>query len=401
MVVLDKMLTADPGTDVVLVADDYSTNSAVEAIQKGASDYLTKPLDPEKLRQRVAGLVAQAEKRHQVFKLEHQLIDAYQFEGIIGQSSPMLQLFAKVRRVAPHFRTVLVTGPTGTGKELVAKALHRLSPVSSGPLAICNCSALVETLLESELFGHVRGAFTGATQDKVGVFEYANGGAVFLDEIGELPLTAQVKLLRVVQNHEVQRVGSPQTRTVDVRVIAATHRNLRELVAAGTFREDLYYRLSMIEIEIPRLADRKEDLPLLQRYLVSKFAAQYKKEVAGITRRAQTLLARYSWPGNVRELENVIGNACMMAQGNVIDVQDLPEAVRNEAASAGATDPGLVSFQELERRHLMYVLERVGGNKARAAEILGISRATVYDILSKMRAGQSRETNAQATATGS
>ena len=398
MDVLEKMLSTDPGTDVILIASDYSTESAVKAIQKGASDYLTKPLNSEKLRQRISGLVAQAEERHKVYELQHRLLGAYQFEGIIGQSSAMLQLFAKVRRVAPHFRTVLVTGATGTGKELVAKALHKLSTVASGPMAVCNCSALVETLLESELFGHVRGAFTGATQDKVGVCEYANGGTVFLDEIGELPLAAQVKLLRVLQNHEVQRVGSPQTRTVDVRVVAATHRNLRNLVAAGTFREDLYYRLSMIEIELPRLADRKEDLPLLQRYMLDKFSTTYKKNVTGITRRAQIVLARYAWPGNVRELENVIGHACMMTQSNVIDVRDLPESVRNEATTAAGADPGLVSFQDLERRHLLYVLERVGGNKARAAEVLGVSRATVYEILSKIKTEKSPRSGVEAKA---
>jgi DNA-binding NtrC family response regulator len=396
--VLEKMLAADPGTDVILVASDYSTDSAVAAIQKGACDYMTKPLDAEKLRQRVGGLVTQAQERHRVLELERELVDAFQFEGIIGRSSAILQLFAKVRRVAPHFRTVLVTGATGTGKELVAKALHRLSPVASGPMAVCNCSALVETLLESELFGHVRGAFTGATQDKVGVFEYANGGTVFLDEIGELPLSAQVKILRVLQNHEVQRVGSPATRAVEVRVVAATHRNLRNLVAQGSFREDLYYRLSMVEIELPRLADRKEDLPLLQRHFVSKFAALYKKDVTGITRRAQSLLARYSWPGNVRELENVIGNACMMAQGNVIDVLDLPESVRDEAASVTAGDPGLIPLQELERRHLLYVLSRVGGSKTRAAQVLGVSRATVYEMLAKMKAAKSATDGAEAEA---
>jgi len=400
MEVLDKILAADPGADVVLLSADYSTYSAVRAIQKGACDYLTKPLDPEKLRQRVEGLLGQAEQRQKVFELENQLVGACQLEGIIGRSSAMLQLFARVRRVAPHFRSVLVTGATGTGKELVARALHHLSPVASGPLAICNCSALVETLLESELFGHVRGAFTGATQDKVGIFEFANGGTVFLDEIGELTASAQVKLLRVLQNHEVQRVGSPQTRKVNVRVISATHRNLRELVTEGAFREDLYYRLSMIEISLPRLADRKEDLPLLQRYLVKKFAALYRKEVTGITRRAQGLLSRYSWPGNVRELENVIGNACMMTQSHVIDVQDLPESVRDQAAATTAAESGLLTFRELEQRHLLYVLGQVGGNKARAAEILGVSRATVYEILAKMRAEKNGRQETETTAAG-
>jgi DNA-binding NtrC family response regulator len=383
--VLETIGTLDPATAVIVIATHYSTEAAVEAIQKGAYDYLQKPLDPEKLRRRISTLIAEAEERHKVFELDQALMGAYQFEGIIGRSPAILQVFAKIRRMAPHFQTVLITGETGVGKELVARALHHVSPVAAGPMVVCNCSALVETLLESELFGHVRGAFTGAVTDKVGVFEYANGGTVFLDEIGELPLPAQSKLLRVLQNQEVQRVGSPATHTVNVRVVAATNRNLRTLVAEKQFRQDLFYRLSMIELELPSLAERREDIPLLQRYFVRKFAAQYEKEITGLTRRAQLLLSHYPWPGNVRELENVIGNACMMVKGSVIDVGDLPQAVRTAAALPGGGDPGLVTLEQLSQRHLLYVLDRVGGNKARAAEILGVSRATVYEMLSRIR----------------
>jgi transcriptional regulator with PAS, ATPase and Fis domain len=237
------------------------------------------------------------------------------------------------------------------------------------------------------LFGYARGAFTGATQDKVGVFEFANRGFVFLDEIGELPLTAQAKLLRVLQNSEIQRVGSPVSKTVDVRVIAATNRNLRSLVAEGKFREDLYYRLSMVEISLPRLKDRSEDMPLLQRHFLEKFAALYNKPVTGITRRAQNRLAAYSWPGNVRELENVIGNACMMVQGPVIDINDLPEPVRGQSEDFAQYDDRLVPLHELQRRHVMRVLDHVGGNKSQAAEILGISRATIYQLLAAAKDG--------------
>jgi DNA-binding NtrC family response regulator len=383
--VLETILAIDPATAVIVMALHYSTKAAVEAIQKGAYDYLPKPLDPGKLRQRIAALNSEAEERRKVFELDNVLMGAYQFEGIIGRSPAVLQVFAKIRRIAPHFETVLITGETGVGKELVARALHNVSPVATGPLVVCNCSALVETLLESELFGHVRGAFTGAFNDKVGVFEYANGGTVFLDEIGELPLPAQAKLLRVLQHHEVQRVGSPATHKVKVRVIAATNRNLRTLVAEKTFRPDLFYRLSMVELELPSLAERREDIPLLQRYFVRKFAAQYQKEISGLTRRAQLLLSHYPWPGNVRELENVIGNACMMLQSGAIDVGDLPASVRSAASLPSGGDPGLVTLEQLNQRHLLYVLDRVGGNKARAAEILGISRATVYDMLSRIR----------------
>src|SRR5207249_3639585 len=240
------------------------------------------------------------------------------FAAMVGHSPAMLEVFHRIRRVAPHFRSVLVTGETGVGKELAAQALHRLSPVASGPFVTCNCSAVVETLAESELFGHVKGAFTGAVQDRIGVFEAANRGTVLLDEVGELSLSAQAKLLRVLQNQEIQRVGSPAVRRVDVRVMAATHRDLRSMVSAQRFREDLFYRLSMVSIKLPSLSQRKEDLPLLERYFLEKFAEQYSKPVRGLTRRAQAVLARHSWPGNVRELENVLGGACMMAEGESI-----------------------------------------------------------------------------------
>jgi DNA-binding NtrC family response regulator len=381
---LEKIHSVDPGTEVILITGNYSTESAVEAIQKGACDYLPKPLELERLRSRISALILEAENRKRTLQLDHELMDAYQFEGIIGRSPLMLELFAKLRRVSPHFQTVLVTGETGTGKELVARALHHLSPVRSHTFAVCNCSAIVQTLLESELFGHVRGAFTGATQEKVGVFEHANGGTVFLDEIGELSLEAQAKLLRVLQNHEVQRVGSPIPKNIEVRIVAATNRDLRSMVQQGRFREDLYYRIAMVELKLPCLADRKEDLPLLQRHFVSRYSAQYGKPITGITRRAQICLSRHSWPGNVRELENAIGNACMMAEGNVIDVLDLPESVRLQTENGHNRQPGLLSFNELQNRHLLYVLAEVDGNKARAAEILGVSRTTIYEMLSKM-----------------
>jgi len=387
MEVLEKMVSADPATEVILITGNYSTESAVEAIQKGACDYLPKPVDVEKLRARVASLIADAETRRRTFQLDAELIEAYQFEGIIGRSPLMLELFAKLRRVGPHFRTVLITGETGTGKELVAQALHRLSPAKSNPFVVCNCSAIVGTLMESELFGHTKGSFTGANQDKLGVFEYANGGTVFLDEIGELPLEAQAKLLRVLQHQEVQRVGSPAPRPVNVRVLSATNRDLKRMASEGKFREDLYYRLAMVELKLPRLADRKEDLLLLQRQFLSKFAAQYGKPITGIARRAQICLGRHHWPGNVRELENVIGNACMMTNSSVIDLPDLPESVRS-GTHPGGGETDLVSFEELQRRHLLHVLERIGGNKARAAEILGVSRTTIYEMLARIEGEQ-------------
>ncbi len=379
MELLERIASASPDTDVILITGHYSPESAVQAIHKGASDYWTKPLSVALLRDRAGKLIEQFRRRYAASQLEGEVLRANQFEGIVGRSPLMIDVFRRIRRVAPHFRTALVTGATGTGKELVAAALHRLSPVANNRFAVCNCSAVVETLFESELFGHVRGAFTGAGQDKVGLFEYANGGTVFLDEIGDMPLDTQSKLLRVLENGEVQRVGSPGVRHVSVRVVAATNRNLREMMAQNKFREDLFYRLSMVEVKLPLLCERGDDLPLLERYFLDSFSSEYSKPVRGLTPRAQLLLARYSWPGNVRELKSVLGSACMLTEGDVLDVQDLPEHLRRTQQEAD--DDDLLSLEEVERRHVRRVLDRLGGNKARAAKILGINRTTIYRIL--------------------
>jgi transcriptional regulator with PAS, ATPase and Fis domain len=264
-----------------------------------------------------------------------------------------------------------------------------------------NCSSISETLAESELFGHIKGAFTGADKDKVGAFEYADGGTALLDEIGEMPLAMQAKLLRVLQSHEIQRVGSPVLRQVDVRVVAATNRDLPEMVRQGKFREDLYFRLCMVELKLPALAERLEDLPMLQRHFLRYFSGQYKKPFAGMTRRAQTLLARYSWPGNVRELENVIGHACMMTESNLIDVRDLPERIQNQKLVENKVGEELGSMEQMARLHAQRVLAHAGGNKVRAAEILGISRTHLYELLKKNdqeqeKAGSARSVEASA-----
>ena len=382
MEILEKVLAADPGCDVILMTADYSTDSAVQAIQSGACDYLTKPLDLQRLRARISELMEEAALRARALQLDREMLATYQVEGMIGRSPLMLDVLAKIRRIAPHFRTALITGATGTGKELAARTLHRFSPVGGKPFVVSNCSSIVETLFESELFGYVRGAFTGANQDKPGLFEVAHGGTVFLDEIGELPLSAQAKLLRVLQNQEIQRVGSPIPKKVDVRVIAATNRDLRSMVEKKQFREDLYYRLAMVELKLPSLADRIEDMPLLQRHFLQRFAGLYTKEITGITRRAQALLNRYHWPGNVRELENVIGSACMVNDGTTVDIEDLPEHLR--AGSFADPREEMATLEEMQQRHVLRVLELVEGNKNRAAEVLGISRGTLYNILEKI-----------------
>jgi DNA-binding NtrC family response regulator len=379
--VLERIVEFDSSIEVILMTAHYSTESAVEAIKKGGSDYLNKPVSIAILRERVRKLVDEARQRQRAFQLDSELASTCQFEGIVGRSPVMWELFSRIRRVAPHFRTVLVTGATGTGKELVARALHNLSPVSAGRYVVCNCSAVVETLFESELFGYVRGAFTGANQDKMGLFEYAHNGTLFLDEIGDMPMSTQAKLLRALQNQEIQRVGSLEPRKVDARVIAATNHDLRALIEQNRFREDLYYRLAMVEIRTPRLTERKEDLPLLERYFIEKFAAQYRKPIQGLTQRAQIALARYSWPGNVRELENALGNACMMVMGETIDVADLPEQIHSQSARAADGTGGIsadpvkdVSLEEQERQLLISALERSGGNQSQAARLLRISR---------------------------
>lgn len=391
MELLRKIVNIDPGIDVILMTGQYSTDSAVEAIQAGATDYLPKPFPIEKLRQRVGQLMEDSRRRRRASELELDLAENLEFEGMIGRSPRMLDLFAKIRRIAPHFRTVLITGPTGVGKDLAARALHRLSPTPNGPFVPLNCSSISETLAESELFGYVKGAFTGALQDKVGLFEYASGGTAFLDEIGDMPLTMQSKLLRVLQNQELQRLGSPVTRKLDLRVVAATNRDLSELVKRGKFREDLYFRLTMVQLKVPPLSDRPEDLLLLQRHFLKRFSAEYKKPIAGLTRRAQTLLAGYAWPGNVRELENVIGHACMMTESDVIDIRDLPETNFGQVANANNSSGPLLPLAQIERLYIERVLNQVSGNKVLAAKILDISRTSLYRILNESRVERQKE----------
>lgn len=381
MQILERILEISPTTEVIFVTGHYSPESAVEAIHKGASDYLTKPLNFEQLQSRVRQIVADIHRRRRAVQLDLEVVRNSNFEGMVGRSPLMAEAFAKISRVAPHYRTALIRGETGTGKELAARALHNLSPVSSKPFVACNCAAVVETLFESELFGHVKGAFTGAVQEKMGLFEHAQGGTVFLDEIGEMPLATQAKILRVLQEREVQRVGSHQPRKVSVRVIAATNRDLRLAVTNKTFRDDLYYRLCMVEITLPNLSDRKDDLPLLENFMIEQFSREYQKPIRGLTRRAQAVLARYSWPGNVRELENVLGHACMIAEGNMIDIRDLPEVVRLEPQGPLGDDVGGDTLEEVQRRHIHRILRQVSGNKQKAAQILNIGRTTLYRML--------------------
>ena len=272
----------------------YSLDNAIAAIKRGAYDYIPKPVDRSRLKKSLDELAESFHRRKRIRSLEQQLLTDLEFHGIVGRSPAMLEVFEMVRKVARHYTNILLIGATGAGKELIAKSIHQMSPVAQQRFAVCNCSAMVDTLLESQLFGHMRGAFTGATDTRPGLFEYANGGTVFLDEVGETSLPMQAKLLRVIQNREIQRVGSPEVRHVDVRLIAATNRDLRAEVLAGRFREDLFYRLSTIQIRVPSLAERLDDIPLLIQYFLKKYNEAYSKQIQGLTRRAQAVLLQHA-----------------------------------------------------------------------------------------------------------
>ncbi|MGH9525580.1 MAG: sigma-54 interaction domain-containing protein, partial [Terriglobales bacterium] len=321
-----------------------------------------------------------------------------QSDGMIAAGPAMLEVLAAIRRYAPHFRTLLIEGPTGAGKELVARALHRHSPVARGPWVVANCAAIVESLFESEMFGHTKGAFTGATADRPGLFEAAHQGTLFLDEIGDLPLAMQSKLLRVIQERQVTRVGSVSPRAVEVRIIAATHQDLAALVRARRFREDLYYRLAALRIAVPPLAERREDLPLLTRHFIARYAEEYGKPLRGLSRRAQLALSRYAWPGNVRELEHALAAAALRATAEFLDLDDLPEAVR--APQRAASPAGWVSMAEMEQGYAQRVVAALNGNKAQAAATLGISRATLYRLLRQAKSPERSQPAPPAVAAG-
>ena len=382
---LEKALQHDPGVYVILMTGFYSLDNAIGAIKRGAYDYIPKPVDRSRLKKSLDELSDSFHKRKRIRNLEHQLLNDLEFHGIIGRSPAMIEVFEMVRKVARHYTNILLIGATGTGKELIAKSIHQMSPVAQQRFAVCNCSAMVDTLLESQLFGHMRGAFTGATDTRPGLFEYANGGAVFLDEVGETSLAMQSKLLRVIQNREIQRVGSPEVRRVDVRLIAATNRDLRAEVLAGRFREDLFYRLSTIQLRVPSLGERLDDIPLLIQYFLKKYNEAYSKQIQGLTRRAQAVLLQHAWPGNVRELENVISCACLTSVNEFIDVDDLPENLQKPTGRDGHPQNSWrpLPLEEIRRQHIRRVLDACEGNRARAAQLLGIGRTSLYRFLKR------------------
>jgi two-component system response regulator HydG len=375
------------GCRVVLMSGHATIDSAVEAVKLGAEDYFTKPFDLARLRQLLTVVRTETERRRSLLDLEGQMAERLEFCGMIGRAPVMQDVFTLLRRLAPHARAALVTGETGTGKELAVRALHQLGPRSSKRLITVNCSAVVESLSESELFGHVRGAFTGAAETKAGLFEAAHGGTLFLDEVGELPSSIQAKLLRVIENGEVQRVGSVETRKVDVRLIAATNRDLRIEVEAGRFRSDLFYRLNIAQINLPPLRDRREDIPFLTSAFVRAFSQRFGKALTGVSAGAERLLVEASWEGNVRQLRNVIERGCMLAEGEFVSERDVLGALQalpsRSAARLIPRRDATLPLQAIAREHIIKTLDEVHGNKAVAARLLGISRRAFYRQLER------------------
>jgi len=386
--VVRALREADPKATVVLMAGFGSIDSAVEAIKLGAADYLTKPFDMERLKDTFSKVREDAERRTHLMAVDREVAARLEFGGMTGRSPAMQEVFDLIRRLAPHVRTALVCGETGTGKELVARALHQHGPRRANRFVTVNCSAVVETLFESELFGHVRGAFAEAMNTKAGLFETADGGTLFLDEIGELPLTLQAKLLRVIETGEVQRIGSLHPIKSDVRVVCATNRDLTVEVEAGRFRSDLFYRLNVVQLRLPSLRERREDIPYLTAAFVRHFSERLRKSITGVALPAERLLNEAPWPGNVRQLRTVIERACMLTDGPVLTERDVRASIRPVIL----VDPPLTGHQapesehalsSLERQQIMKVIAQTGGNKARAARQLGLSRRALYRRLER------------------
>ncbi len=376
---------------LILVTGYGSIESAVEAMRVGADDYLTKPVDLYELRQRVNNLIEKEQLKEEVTTLREMLDKRYGFESIIGRSAPMEKLFEQMKLVAPTRSSVLIIGESGTGKELVANALHRASPRRNERFLAINCGAIPSDILESELFGHERGAFTGAVARKIGKFELAHRGTLFLDEISELYPELQVKLLRVLEERQIMRVGGSELIDVDFRLIAATNRDLEKEIADGRFREDLYYRLKVVTLRIPPLRERPSDIPPLLEHFLGVFCQEHGKPPKALSPEALELLLRYSWPGNVRELKNVMESAVVFHQEGEITPGDLPAEVRESSALSPAGAPvqavagGQLTMAEIERHAILDTLGRTGGHRARAADILGIGLRTLQRKLKEYR----------------
>jgi len=379
MQILREAKQRDPATEVIVITGHGSIETAVAAMREGAYDYITKPLNLGELRDRVAKALEHRRLVARTEQLSAQLDERFGFEGVVGQSPAIRRVVQTSRQIAPTDATVLIEGESGTGKELLAKAIHNNSPRKPRNFVALNCAALSEGILESELFGHEKGAFTGAVSSRKGRFEHADGGTLFLDEVGDMPTPIQIKLLRVIENGEIVRVGSNEPQTVDVRLISASNRDLAGLVREGTFREDLFFRLKVVRILLPPLRQRREDIPLLIEHYMPRLAEEHRKPVAAITPDAQAVLAAYDWPGNVRELINTLETMVVLAQGETLDTEDIPAEIRPGKETGAAADlaPGM-SLQDAERLLIQRTLRETDGNRQKTAELLGIGERTLY-----------------------
>ena len=385
---LDGIKTYNPAIPVIIMTAYSSVETAVEALKKGAYDYLTKPLDFDELRLAMERAMDHSQLKEENRLLRETLGSHFDIQNIIGRSTAMVKLLETVAQVAPSEATVLITGDSGTGKELIAGAIHFNSPRKDGPFVKVNCAAITETLLESELFGHEKGAFTGAHRLKEGRFRQADGGSLFLDEVSEMSLGMQVKLLRALQEREITRVGGEEVIKVDVRVIAATNKNLIQAIESGRFREDLYYRLNVVTLNVPLLRERNEDIPLLAQHFLATFAEKNRKQIKGFTPQAMDQLLKYDWPGNVRELMNAVERAVVLSRSEYLDEQDLPLAIKDalsdeEKSPSRDAVPADLPLEDVEKATILKTLESTDGNKSEAARRLGITRKTLHKKLKK------------------
>jgi DNA-binding NtrC family response regulator len=384
MDVLRSFKKTSPETAVIMITAFGSIDTAIEAIREGAFDYISKPFKLEEIKITVRRALEQRRLLRENQYYRQELLEKYQFKNVIGRTPQMFQVYKTIARVADTKSTILLYGERGTGKELVARSIHYNSQRSDRPFVTVDCASLVETLMESELFGHVRGAFTGALQAKRGLFEEADGGTLFLDEVGNLSLSTQAKLLRFLQEFEIKRVGGTENIKVDVRVIAATNQFLEPLVKSGNFREDLFDRLNVVPISLPPLREKKEDIPLLIIHFLQKSSEENRKQISHISPEALDILTQYSWPGNVRELRHTIERAVVLSTQPIILPEDLPKKMLEEVKGKEIQFPEeLLPLREVERRYVLKVLRETKGNKKKASEILGIDRTTIYRILEK------------------